>query len=151
MNDINEKVIANSSLVHLVLNRLNIKDYHTREELYQAGLIGLWKALEKYNPEKGKLSPYACRKIRWEISRLAEKIEKNKKVSSQSDLSGIYFDSDNFWEYESRDIEELEKEVLDLRLEGRSFQNISDETGLSFYFVKKFYKNALSKMKKANI
>ena len=63
-----DKIEANMGLVVSVVNSFNPKSDEEREEYIQAGRIGLWKALQKYDPDRGcKFSPYARNPIRWEI------------------------------------------------------------------------------------
>ena len=52
------------------LNPIELDNY------IQSGRIGLWKAIQKHDPKKGKLTTIAWNHIRWEIIRY---IKKNKK------------------------------------------------------------------------
>ncbi|MCK0470070.1 sigma-70 family RNA polymerase sigma factor [Halalkalibacter sp. APA_J-10(15)] len=49
-------------LIRGQIKKLNI--YRNREEFYQVGLIGLWKAYEQFDQEKGSFSTIALFKVR---------------------------------------------------------------------------------------
>ena len=51
------------------------------EDYIQVGLIGLLKAIRKYNPEKAKFSTFAVTCIRNEICRFLNKKNKTKLVN----------------------------------------------------------------------
>jgi DNA-directed RNA polymerase specialized sigma subunit len=48
-----DKIEANMGLVVSVVNSFNPKSDEERDEYIQAGRIGLWKALQKYDPNRG--------------------------------------------------------------------------------------------------
>lgn len=57
---------ANLGLVHHAMNRRLRRHRHRRvdeDDLMQAGTIGLMKAIERWNPDRGKLSTYAMQEI----------------------------------------------------------------------------------------
>ena len=69
MDDLIEK---NMGLVVSVVNSFKPRNQTEREDYVQAGRIGLWKALKKYDRSKGAvLSTYAWNPIRWEIIKLS--------------------------------------------------------------------------------
>ena len=97
-----DKIEANMGLVVSVVNSFNPKSDEEREEYIQAGRIGLWKALQKYDPDRGcKFSPYARNPIRWEIIKT---INNAKKYNNQADLNNVIIGflevcgDEEFWE-----------------------------------------------------
>ena len=97
-----DKIEANMGLVVSVVNSFNPKSDEEREEYIQAGRIGLWKALQKYDPDRGcKFSPYARNPIRWEIIKT---INNAKKYNHQADLNNVIIGflevcgDEEFWE-----------------------------------------------------
>ena len=48
----------NMGLVYKVVQRFNVNPFE-RDDLIQAGLIGIWKAARRYNPGRGCFSTYA--------------------------------------------------------------------------------------------
>jgi len=61
----------NERRIHYYIHKLNIRDPH--QEFYQEGLVAMWNAYEKYEPDKGQLSTYFNYSIR---NRLIDLIRK---------------------------------------------------------------------------
>jgi RNA polymerase sporulation-specific sigma factor len=61
---IDEQIRKHIGLVYLVVSRFESKyalpPGTDRDDLIQEGLLGLWEALEKYNPARSKFSTYAA-------------------------------------------------------------------------------------------
>ena len=145
MEDLIEK---NMGLVASIVNSFQPKDQTEREDYLQAGRIGLWKALQKFNPDKGsKFSPYAWNPIRWEI---IKEIKIMKRKKDHVDLSSIhipaYIEKEKFWEY-LPDLTDEEKMVLDLRLMEYRFHEICAKMGKSNTYIKKLFYSAVEKNK----
>lgn len=66
-------VEQNQGLVHHVINRFFRRYLADEDDLVQEGLIGLWKAIQTHDPEKGQLSTWACKRIRWRIDRYLQR------------------------------------------------------------------------------
>lgn len=64
----------NERRIHYHLHKLNIRDPH--HEFFQEGLIGMWKAYEQYQPNKGPLGTYFNFMIR---NRLIDSIRKESR------------------------------------------------------------------------
>ena len=60
MEDLIEK---NMGLVASIVNSFQPKDQTEREDYLQAGRIGLWKALQKFNPDKGSKCDYNIERV----------------------------------------------------------------------------------------
>ena len=78
------------NLVNYVINKYYKQWIHDKdfEDLKQAGYLGLCKAKDKYDPEKGSFSTYAVIKIRGEIGYF---IRKEKEARSNTNKF-IYLD-----------------------------------------------------------
>lgn len=61
-----EELMKNERLIFYVLKKMNL--LHEADELYDIALIGMVKAIDKYDPSKGKLSTFLCTAIRNEIT-----------------------------------------------------------------------------------
>ena len=145
MEDLIEK---NMGLVASIVNSFQPKDQTEREDYLQAGRIGLWKALQKFNPDKGsKFSPYAWNPIRWEI---IKEIKMMKRKKDHIDLSSVhvpaYIEKEKFWEY-LPDLTDEERMVLDLRLMEYRFHEICTKMGKSNTYIKKLFYSAVEKIK----
>lgn len=75
-----------------------------------AGRIGLWKALQKYDLKSGNaISTYAWRPIRWSIIREIKNQNSNKTLSL---IDNTYVDiksKENLWELFTNDMTDEEK------------------------------------------
>ena len=66
-------ILHNLKLVYWVIRRYYSKDPRLEEDdLFQEGVIGLVKAIERYDPEKGKFGNFAVWDIRGSINRALE-------------------------------------------------------------------------------
>jgi len=151
-----EKLIEkNMGLVMSIVNSFHPKDQTEREDYLQAGRIGLWKALKKFNPEKGNvLSTYAWNPIRWEI--IKEIRSKGGKTTLFS-LSGIDCEPPTlpnvemlFWEYLPSSLNKIESHIIHLRLQGYNFKEISSKLDYNRSNIKKMYQSAVSKIRETN-
>ncbi len=61
-----EELMKNERLIFYVLKKMNL--LHEADELYDVALIGMVKAIDKYDSSKGKLSTFLCAAIRNEIT-----------------------------------------------------------------------------------
>tara|TARA_R110002020_G_scaffold215614_7_gene422865 strand:- start:3460 stop:3918 length:459 start_codon:yes stop_codon:yes gene_type:complete len=145
---------ANMGLVISIVNRFNPKNTTERDDFIQAGRIGLWKALEKFCESRGtKFSPYAWNPIRWEIMKEIRSAMKHKHVPlnpDNDDHIGDYVSKESFWELIPATLTSEEREVIDLRLEGYNFKEISSELDRSRALVKKIFNSAVKKIRDNN-
>jgi RNA polymerase sigma factor (sigma-70 family) len=146
-----ELIEKNMGLVIKIVNQFQPRNHTERQDLIDAGRIGLWKALKKFDTDSGNLiSTYAWRPIRWSIIREI-KNHRNKNVSIQEvadNFSSI--NNEKLWECYTSSITDQEKKILELRIQGYKFReicNIIDEPSSSL--KNKFY-NLINKLKKAN-
>jgi len=144
----------NMGLVISIVNSFNPTNDEEREEYIQAGRIGLWKAIQKYDPNKGcKFSPYARNPIRWEIIKT---INSAKKFNNQCSLNNMIIDflevcnENNFWELLPDDLTEEEKIVLELRCSGYNFSEICRSIDRGRHYTKQLFMNAIKKIRDTN-
>ncbi|GAA0615920.1 hypothetical protein GCM10009001_36160 [Virgibacillus siamensis] len=80
----------NKRRIHYQIHKLNIQDPH--EEFFQEGLIAMWNAYEKYQPDKGPMATYFNFTIR---NRLIDRLRKEisyqniKKKAIKEELTQI--------------------------------------------------------------
>ena len=143
---------ANMGLVISIVNSFHPKTEQDREDYIQAGRIGLWKALKKYDPKIGcKFSPYARNPVRWEIIKLINHKKQNKIDYIQiNDQTESYMDSDKFWESIPEYLTEEEKNVLSLKCMGYNFSEICKKIGRGRHYTKRILANILEKMRESN-
>ena len=153
-----ELIEKNMGLVMTIVNKFNPKNSLERDRYIQAGRIGLWKALKKFSPERGtKFSPYAWRPIQWEI---IKEIRSSKSKESHLFHSPSVVDQkeegpsrspkENFWELLPSSLTSEEQQVIDSRLEGYNFKEISGILNVNRSQVKKIFNSALKKIRDTN-
>ena len=131
------------------------------DDYIQSGRIGLWKAIQKHNPDKGALSTIAWYYIRWEIIRNMNKGNKLKErefkvvnfTDLSSDLPKIIRDKnyENILdELEPNNLTEKEKGVLRLRVCGYTMKDIGQHFNHSRGWANETFKSAIKKIKHAN-
>ncbi|HLS07975.1 sigma-70 family RNA polymerase sigma factor [Lentibacillus sp.] len=70
----------NERRIHYYIHRLNIRDPH--QEYYQEGLVAMWDAYEKYQPDKGPMATYFNYIIRNRMIDLMRKQNKEKEKAA---------------------------------------------------------------------
>ena len=133
-------------------------DYLEKQDLIQEGMIGLFKAIETYKKELGiKFSTYSRKCIENQIKNALNSIWKHKlKEVSTEESSGELIENYSP-EYKTLDGEfasniqnfletfgEIEKKVIEIYLENKSYKAISEELNIS----KKKVDNILRKVRK---
>ncbi|MBU8915104.1 sigma-70 family RNA polymerase sigma factor [Bacillus sp. FJAT-29953] len=74
-------------MIHKIIHSLHL--YTNKEEFYQHGLIALWEASQRFNPEKGKFINYAYTFIR---GRLLEELGKMARANER-----YVYKEEEFW------------------------------------------------------
>lgn len=76
-----EKIILhNLRLVSWVAYKYHVEDWTEYDDLFQAGVIGLMKAIDKYDPEKGTFANYAVWWIKRYITRYLHNHTRNIRI-----------------------------------------------------------------------
>jgi RNA polymerase sporulation-specific sigma factor len=137
-------VLENMKLVHGILNKF-YPTYAFDEDMIQCGMLGLCKAADTYNDEKGKFSTYACTVIRNEIRIELTRREKYKHDVSLStpvsDEEGVVTLEDQLSSQLDVDycddkgmlaeLTDQERQVVMLRSKGYIQEEIATELGIS--------------------
>lgn len=74
-------------MIHKIIDSLHL--YSDKDEFYQHGLIALWEACKRFNPEKGNFTNYAYTFVR---GRLLEELGKMAKAKERN-----VYPKDEFW------------------------------------------------------
>ena len=81
MDEITNLILNNEKLIYSIINYF--KNYNSKEDLFQAGCLGLVDAYKKYNPNMGcKFTTYAYTYILGEMRKLVRE-DKGIKISRQ--------------------------------------------------------------------
>lgn len=148
-----ELIEKNMGLVFSIVNKFNPKNPTEKEDYIQAGRIGLWKALTKFSKNGGsKFSPYAWNPIRWEIIKEIRSLKtKHTSIHTEEELQYSSANSSlSFWEYIPSSLTTKEKQIIQLRLEGYNFKEISVEMRCHRSHIKKIFHKAISKIRDTN-
>lgn len=92
------------SLIDYEIRKLHI--YKNKDEFYQVGLIGLWKAYQRFDPQKGKFITFASKTIRGYL--LAQLTKMNAYEEKH-----VWKEPDNDSSYIYQPIPLLEREAID--------------------------------------
>lgn len=138
-------------LVVSVVNSFKPRNSTEREDYVQAGRIGLWKALKKYDPTKGAvLSTYAWNPIRWEIIKEIKSAKKGRYVSSTSNNPPLYHRKDEIWEVLPSFLSDEEVGLVELRKMGYKLSEMAEITGRTSSYVKRIFYKAVKKIREKN-
>lgn len=174
--NIDAMIKENTGIIYKVMNEFYIKP-SDKEDYFSIGLVGLWKAIETYQKDKGfAFSTYAYTVIRkefWkEISyRNAKKrndaniycsIDQNVSdgegkemsysnliMSEEKGYTNIQnkMEIDSIFEEFGAYLSEREKMVLSYYLQSYSFRDIADSEGITQQSVNQSFNHAIEKLK----
>ena len=148
MDDLIEKHMG---LVVSVVNSFKPRNSTEREDYIQAGRIGLWKALKKYDPHKGAvLSTYAWNPIRWEIIKEIKSEKKAKHLSLSFIAHPAYKNKDALWEALPSFLSEEEIRYLELRNMGYKLIEMAEISGKTSSYVKRIFYRTVKKIREKN-
>lgn len=145
-----ELIEENMGLVVSIVDSFKPKNTTERQDLIDAGRIGLWKALKKFHPDKGySISTYVWRPIRWSIIREIRKVKNNISLNDAPEPQINM--RDNIWEYYTKDMTDEEKRLINLKAEGYKIKEIAEKTNQSFSNTRKKLYKIIKRMKEANV
>lgn len=159
-------VLNNVGIVGLVLKSLNLNPLD--EDLFSIGIIGVVKAVNKFDPDRGvKFTAYATPIIRNEIlmtfrrKRIIPAFSidwpcalDNGKEAAYADMiaDGKQFEEDVIADIWLNEIMKLfsgrEREIISLRMDGKTQNEIADICGITQSYVSRIIKAACKKYKK---
>jgi DNA-directed RNA polymerase len=130
------------------------------DQYYQAGLLGLWKAHETYDPEKGQFASYAFLLVRGRIlqelrgeARRQEREVMHDPHESVTFQTLSHLDSIPFLEDETLNLyllhltENQQRWVINKVFLMRSEAEIADMFNVSVYAVKSWRKSAIKRLR----
>lgn len=161
-------VLNNVGVVGVILKSLNLNTQD--EDLYSTGLIGLVKAVNTFNPDKGfAFSTYATPIIRNEILATFKKkriipvfsldepyqLENGESVDfSEMITDGRRFEEEVITDMQIKQIfsalSDREKKIISLSMDGKTQTEIADIFGISQPCVSRIIKSIHNKWRKQN-
>jgi RNA polymerase sigma factor (sigma-70 family) len=118
-------------MIHSIIRKLSI--YTNKDEFFQIGLIALWEASRRFNPQKGLFSNYAYAYIK---GMMMQELTKRKKEEEHT----FYADGEFFEVFEASDEKLSDEECILLNL-CRHHQLTENQTKWVLYHVYKGLKN----------
>jgi RNA polymerase sigma factor (sigma-70 family) len=150
-----EKMIEdNKKLVYKIANSIYIKNkLFSKEDLIQVGFLALCKSGHKYDETRGKISTFITHCVRNDIL---------KFIKSQKQQSELLYADNNSFTYHDNEFAytdyydlvnaktELEKQIVDLKINGNTNKSISTQLKISPNKVSKILTTLKSRMDKQN-
>lgn len=164
MQNVQQLIEDNMNLVYYVIHT-RFPRYITDEDLVQVGMLGLCKAANAWDENKGIFSSYAVKGIHFEICKEFERRNRQKFIYSleyeYSDLDNetttlgdtLVGDSDVDWvDYEEllNVLTEAERTVVDMRLQGLTKREIARTLGVSEESIAGRLRRARKRLEKTN-
>ncbi|WP_404330250.1 sigma-70 family RNA polymerase sigma factor [Mesobacillus maritimus] len=118
-------------MIHCIIRKLSI--YTNKDEFFQIGLIALWEAHRRFNPEKGLFSNYAYTYIK---GSMMQELTKRKKDEEHT----FYADGEFFEVFEDSNEKLPDEESILLNI-CRQYQLTENQTKWVLYNVYKGLKN----------
>lgn len=164
----NRLFLNNVGMVGIVLKSLNLNPLD--EDLFATGIVGVVKAINTFNPDKGvEFSAYATPIIRNEILKTFEKkriipafsLDEPYSLASGEtvEFSEMIADSRQFEEEVIADIQmgeifsilnEREKKIISLNMRDKTQREIAKKCGISRQQVSRIIKSVYKKWRKQN-
>lgn len=145
-----------NKMIKKQINLLHI--YKGYEEFYQAGLIGLWQAYERFDSTKGSFSTFAYASVRGNMLSLLRSENRIEKRFTPMDetLESMIEVEHGFMPFEDEVIEQYcqwltEKQALWLRkafIEQKTSTEIAHEVGVTRHAVQGWRRQALIQLRK---
>ncbi|WP_449355170.1 sigma-70 family RNA polymerase sigma factor [Virgibacillus natechei] len=86
----------NERRIHYHIHKLNIRDPH--QEFYTEGLVAMWNAYEKYQPDKGPMATYFNYTIRnWMIDLMRKRNREQENAAGYMQKQQTQVDDGNYY------------------------------------------------------
>lgn len=142
-------------IIYLVTEFNNTTDTHDFEDLLQVGFVGMLKAINNFDPNKGVLRDYIFCSVRNSLIKFLKKeLQWKQNVKLEPNISPDYSDNYEIMELENilksyaNSLIPLEKKILELRLSGMTRKQICEETALTKNEYYSFLYSAIGKIKR---
>lgn len=155
---INQLLRENRALVWHFAKRYFCTWKLTKDEIFSAGMIGLWEAIVKYDPDRGSFSTIAGWRIRARVSRefarrkmdyqheafAMDALEENG-IAKAEDLRTV--EDTEFCKNALAKLNGRTREIVESRLAGKTLGQIADVFGLSRERIRQILFGAVSKIR----
>tara|TARA_R100000008_G_C3554731_1_gene152533 strand:- start:283 stop:759 length:477 start_codon:yes stop_codon:yes gene_type:complete len=118
------------------------------DDYMQAGYIGLLRAIRKYDPGRNtKFSTFSVICIRRQIMKEYSKLRMYPSAFEDKEDENV---KEPFWEIQPDYLTATEKEVLGLRLQGYTYEQIGSKMDFTKSWASELLSSAIKKIKEAN-
>jgi len=118
------------------------------DDYMQAGYIGLLRAIRKFDPDrKTKFSTFSVICIRRQILKEYNKLRMQPSFFEDKEDDNI---RDPFWEVEPDYLNDIEKKILFLRLQGYTYEQMGAKLGFTKSWASELLSSAMKKIREAN-
>jgi len=142
-------------IIYLVTEFNNTTDTYDFEDLLQVGFVGMLKAINNFDPNKGALRDYIFCSVRNSLIKFLKKeLQWKQNVKLEPNISPDYSDNYEIIEFENmlkscaNNLIPLEKKILELRLSGMTRKQICEETALTKNEYYSFLYSAIGKIRR---
>ncbi len=141
---------SNRGLVKSIVQKFKPRNANQFDEYEQAGLIGLFKAIRKFDPTKGKLSTYAFYYIAGEIREYIAQEKFHMYKPYEVLLKKCYKIQERIYECIDT-LSEIENSILEMRIKGYSFSEIGKIHGRDKSWANAEYRKLLKRIISINV
>jgi len=147
-NNEDELIKQNIGLVKKIVTIFNPQDKDSYEEYYSIGLVGLLMAIRTLDHTKGQLSTLVWSIVYRSILNYVKKEKKHPHLSISNIPCYVY--GDNILEYLPDSLTNIEKSIINLRLQGFTLNEIDRKYNKNTGWASNRYYDILKKIKEAN-
>ena len=156
---INQLLQENRALVHHFVNRRYFSTWKmTRDEIFSAGMIGLWEAIVKYDPSRGAFSTIASWRIRARVSREIQlrEMEHLHEAVSMDALEDCDFakstddplsEDNEFYKAALDKLNNRTRSIIEARLNGKTLEEIAKGYKVSRERIRQIFLDGVKKMR----
>ena len=142
-------------IIYLITEFNNTTDTYDFEDLLQVGFLGMLKAINKFDENKGELRDYIFCSVRNSLIKFLKKeLQWKENVKLEPNISPDWNDNyetiefDNILKAYSGKLIPLESKILELRFKGMTRRQICEETALTKNEYYTFLYSAIGKIKR---
>tara|TARA_R100001163_G_C5067830_1_gene207270 strand:+ start:3135 stop:3632 length:498 start_codon:yes stop_codon:yes gene_type:complete len=132
-----------------------LSEGHSLDDMIQAGLIGLLKAIRTYDEEKSKFSTYASVCVKNQILKLKTKNKKSHVVFDSSLLAKTekvkYYIKESFFDYVPDGLTQEQTFIIKLKLENYTSKEICDFLGCTKSVLANKLDDIFDRIREANL
>ncbi len=142
-------------IIYLIAEFNNTTDTHDFEDLLQVGFLGMLKAINNFDEDKGNLRDYIFCSVRNSLIKFLKKeLQWKENIKLEPNISPDWNDNYDIMEFDNilksyaNKLIPLERKILELRFSGMTRKQICEETALTKNEYYSFLYSAIGKIKK---